>query len=77
VVFSTAEGVAIASGIRPVEPVALAESHLTLEKSSSNWIHLTSPETRREWMLHVDPSHPTFSELPAVQPLRIASEPAQ
>jgi hypothetical protein len=74
VVFPSADGLQIASGTRPVESIALPDSHVTLEKASPNWVHVISPAIHGDWMLHIDRSHPTISELPAVQPLRMASE---
>jgi hypothetical protein len=73
VVFPSADGLQVASGICPVESIALPDSHVTLEKASPNWVHVTSPARHGDWMLHIDRSHPAISELPAVQPLRMAS----
>jgi hypothetical protein len=77
VVFPAAAGLQVASGVRPVESIALPDSHLTLEKAAPNWIHVTSPVDHRDWMLHVDHAHPTLSELPPVQPLSMLQEAAQ
>jgi hypothetical protein len=72
VVFPGVNELQVASGVRPVESISLPDSNVALEKAAPDWIHVTSPH--RDWMLHVDRSHPTLSELPAVQPLRMASE---
>ena len=44
-------------------------SDLTLEPASDHWIHIVSASTRRQWMLHVDASGTSLSELPAIAPL--------
>jgi hypothetical protein len=77
VVFPSAEGLQVASGIRPVESVALPASHVTIEKAAPDWVHIASPQQNRDWMLHIDRAHPTLSELPAVQPLEMPGEAAR
>lgn len=77
VVFSGPGGLHISSDLRPVDPIVLPDSQVKLEKSSSGWIHVSSSDGNRDWMLRVDGVHPVLSELPAVQPLRAVSEAAQ
>lgn len=77
VVFPSAEGLQVVSGVRPVESIALRDSQLTIEKAAPDWVHVTSQVTRRDWMLHIDRAHPMLSELPAVEPLRMPEEPAR
>lgn len=76
-VFPSAEGLQVVSEVRPVESLVLHDSQLTIEKAAPDWVHVTSQTPRREWMLHVDRAHPTISELPAVDPLRMPEEPAR
>ena len=77
VVMPGTDGLDIQSGINPVESIALPDSHVTLEKSSSDWIHVSAPGSHRDWMLHIDRLHPVLSELPQVQPVRMPAEAAQ
>lgn len=77
VVFPSADGLQIAPEAGPVESIALPDSDVALEKAAPEWVHVTSSRNHRDWMLHVDRSHPTLSELPAVQPLRMTPEGAQ
>jgi hypothetical protein len=77
VVFPSTEGLQVASSVRPVEFVALPDSHVTIEKAAPDWVHVASPANHRDWMLHIDRAHPTLSELPAVQPLRMPGEAAR
>ncbi|HXE11288.1 MAG TPA: hypothetical protein VN633_04160 [Bryobacteraceae bacterium] len=46
-------------------------SDLTFEPASDHWIHIVSDSGRRQWMLHVDASGASLSELPAVAPLTV------
>lgn len=50
-------------------------SDLTFEPASDHWVHIVSDSGRRQWMLHVDASGASLSELPAVAAL--AAEVAQ
>jgi hypothetical protein len=77
VVFPSADGLQVVSGVRPVESIALHDSQLTIEKAAPDWVHVTSQATRRDWMLHIDRAHPTLSELPAVEPLLMPKEPVR
>src|SRR5690348_327026 len=77
VVFPSRDGLKIAPEAGPVESIALPNSDVTLEKAAPEWVHVSSPQNHRDWMLHVDRSQPTLSELPAVQPLRMTPEGAQ
>ncbi len=77
VVFLSADGLQVAPEVGPVESIALPDSDMTIEKAAPEWVHISSPQNHRDWMLHVDRSHPTLSELPAVQPLRMTPEGAQ
>jgi hypothetical protein len=76
-VMTGSEGLEVQSGINPVESVALPDSGVILEKSSSDWIHVSARDSHRQWMLHIDRSHPVLSELPPVQPVRMPVEAAR
>lgn len=44
-------------------------SDLTFQSASDHWIHIVSASAQRQWMLRVDASDVSISELPAVAPL--------
>jgi hypothetical protein len=44
-------------------------SDVTFETASDRWIHIISASVRRQWMLHVDASGASLSELPTIAPL--------
>jgi hypothetical protein len=55
-----------ADGLR--RTVAMPAPDLTVERMSSNWLHLDSRSTRRHWALHVTETGLELSELPGQAP---------
>jgi hypothetical protein len=72
--FQDPGGIKVQASDGSVKPLPSPESAVEFERSASDWIHATSTSTHREWMIHLDRSHPTLSEIPAVQPLRVPKE---
>ena len=64
VVFHDQTGLEIVSSNGAVRTLPLAATDLTFERVSSDWVHLVSAATKRDWMLHLNDSALELSELP-------------
>jgi hypothetical protein len=69
IVFADAGNLRIQSIGGVVRSLPFPFSDLTFESASDHWIHIVSTSARRQWMLYVDASGASISELPAVAPL--------
>jgi hypothetical protein len=72
--FQDPSGIKVQASDGSVKPLPSPESAVEFERSASDWVHATSTTTHHEWMIHLDRSHPTLSEIPAVQPLQMPKE---
>ncbi len=64
VVFHDERGLEIASANGAVRTLPLTAPDLTFERISSDWLHLASPTTQQNWILHLNDTTLELSELP-------------
>lgn len=72
VVFHDEHGLEIASSSGAVRTLPVAAADLTVERMSSDWLHLASVSAKRDWVLHLNERTVELSELPAA-PKALAS----
>lgn len=68
-IFGDSGNLKIQSPDGSVRSLPLPFSDLTFEAASDHWIHIISASARRQWMLYVEASGASLSELPAPAPL--------
>lgn len=68
-VFSDSGNLKIQFPDGSVRSLPLPFSDLTFEAASDHWIHIISASARRQWMLYVEASGASLSELPIPAPL--------
>jgi hypothetical protein len=76
-VYQNASMINTESDSGSVNMVPAPEPDLTFARAASGWVHAKSESTHREWMLHLEGSRLTLTEIPAVQPLRIGKSARQ
>lgn len=64
-VFHDQQGLEIAAADGTLRTLSLPESDLTIERMSSDWLHLSSATTKRDWALHLTNTAVHLSQLPA------------
>ena len=65
VVFHDHEGLEIESSDGVIRTISLSASDLTIERMSSDWLHLSSAATKQDWALHLSSAALNLSQLPA------------
>ena len=65
VLFQDEQGLEIESASGELHTLALPAHDLTIERMSSDWLHLASPSSKRNWALHMTGSQFDLSVLPA------------
>jgi hypothetical protein len=67
-IFADSGNLRIQSPDGTVRSLPFPFSDLTFESASDHWVHIISVSPLRQWMLHIDASGASLSELPAVAP---------
>ncbi len=75
VVFRDAEGLKIEAADGSVRAMPFAATDLSVERMSSDWLHLSSASANRDWALHLNSSGLNLSELPRPAVTAAAQEP--
>ena len=64
VLFRDKQGLAIEAPDGSRRTVSVPARDFTVERMSSDWLHLTSPSTQQSWVLHLNSSALQLSEMP-------------
>lgn len=64
VVFRDSDGLKIEAADGSVRVLPFAATDLSIERMSSDWLHLSSPSMNRDWALHLNSTTLGLSELP-------------
>ncbi len=75
VLFHDERGLEVVSGGDAPHTLPLSATDLTVERMSSDWLHLASATSKQNWILHLSRSAIELSELPAL-PARSIPSPA-
>ncbi len=54
------------SGVKTQIPLANT-SAITMERAASHSVHVSSPVTHRDWILHLEQAQPSLSEIPTIK----------
>jgi hypothetical protein len=65
VVSHDANGLHVTAANGAVRTLPLAAPDLKIERMSSDWLHLLSPSTGQDWVLHLNATALQLSQLPA------------
>ena len=73
VLFHDEHGLEIATRSGALRTLSLTAPDLTIERMSSDWLHLASATAKQDWILHLTPTALELSELPAPSATHLAS----
>jgi hypothetical protein len=63
--FQDRDGLEIQAPDGKVRTIPISVPDLSFERISSDWLHLTSPSAKQDWLLHLNRSTLAISQLPA------------